>query len=258
MKDQVIKFKALNQSLRKTSGFSTYPSDMVEIITAEFELSDDWDGYDSVRAVWQNGGVKIPSVLDPNHRCKIPSGVLENKGTLEVNLVASSVNDNILTERLTSYKVVVFQIPVKVNITGSDPQDVTPSQFEQFVGIVKDEADRAEEAKEEARGYAESASASAEQATASAQASEASALRASGYASDAQTSERNASEYAQNASESAQSASDDADRAEQASANAGYMFFHIDERGHLIYERTSNTQVDFYLQNGHLFVEAIA
>ena len=49
-----------------------------------------------------------------------------------------------------------------------------------------------------------------------------------------------------------------AERAEQAAANAGYMFFYIDERGHLIYQRTSNTQVDFYLENGHLYVEAIA
>lgn len=49
-----------------------------------------------------------------------------------------------------------------------------------------------------------------------------------------------------------------ADRAEQAAAEAGYMFFSINEDGHLIYQRTSNTQVDFYLENGHLFVEAIA
>lgn len=49
-----------------------------------------------------------------------------------------------------------------------------------------------------------------------------------------------------------------ADKAEQAAVNAGYMFFHINDAGHLIYERTPNTQVDFYLDNGHLFVEAIA
>lgn len=59
-------------------------------------------------------------------------------------------------------------------------------------------------------------------------------------------------------------AEDAADRAEQAAVNAGYMFFYIDNDptsetyGHLIYQRTSNTQVDFYLQNGNLFVEAAA
>lgn len=209
MKDQVIKFEALNQSLRKTSGFSTYPNGMVEIITAEFELGDEWDGYDSVRAVWQNGEVKISSVLDPNHRCKIPSGVLENKGTLEVNLVASSVDDGVLTERLTSYKVVAFQIPVKVNIDGSDPQDVTPSQFEQFVAVVKEDADRAEAGATDAEASAQSASGSA---TASANSATASATSAD----ESEQSKTQAQEYAQNAYNSAvgaESAKDDAEDA---------------------------------------------
>lgn len=63
-------------------------------------------------------------------------------------------------------------------------------------------------------------------------------------------------ESASQARQSAESAAFDADRAEQASANAGYMYFYIDGNGDLIYQRTSNTQVDFYLQNGDLYVEA--
>lgn len=51
-------------------------------------------------------------------------------------------------------------------------------------------------------------------------------------------------------------AEDAADRAEQAAAQAGYMFVEIDENGHLILTRTENTNVDFYLSNGHLYVEA--
>lgn len=54
----------------------------------------------------------------------------------------------------------------------------------------------------------------------------------------------------------AEQAEDAADRAEQAAGQAGYMFFEIDENGHLILTRTENTNVDFYLSNGHLFVEA--
>ena len=57
----------------------------------------------------------------------------------------------------------------------------------------------------------------------------------------------------------AQAAAEDAaDRAEQAASEAGYMFFYVDENGHLIYERTTNTEVDFYLSNGNLYVEAVA
>ena len=55
---------------------------------------------------------------------------------------------------------------------------------------------------------------------------------------------------------SAEQAEDAADRAEQAAWQAGYMFFEIDENGHLIYTRADNVRVDFYLSNGHLFVEA--
>ena len=63
---------------------------------------------------------------------------------------------------------------------------------------------------------------------------------------------------AEAASEDAASAAADADRAEQAAAASGYMFFHIDENGDLIYQRTPNvTQVDFYLDDGDLYLEAI-
>lgn len=55
---------------------------------------------------------------------------------------------------------------------------------------------------------------------------------------------------------SAADAETSADRAEQAAGQSGYMFFHIDENGHLIYERTDNVDVDFYLLNGHLYVRA--
>jgi hypothetical protein len=56
--------------------------------------------------------------------------------------------------------------------------------------------------------------------------------------------------------QSAQSASESAERAEQAASDAGYMEFHIDDNGHLIYERTSNVdQIDFELVNGHLIME---
>lgn len=64
-----------------------------------------------------------------------------------------------------------------------------------------------------------------------------------------------AAEAAESAAEEAESS---AERAEQAAKDAGYMFFHIDERGHLIYNRTSNVLVDFYILDGHLYVRGAA
>jgi len=74
---------------------------------------------------------------------------------------------------------------------------------------------------------------------------------------NAAESERKSKGYADAAETSKNSAETAAEHAEQAASTAGYMFFYIDARGHLIYQRTSNTQVDFYLENGHLYVEAI-
>ena len=62
---------------------------------------------------------------------------------------------------------------------------------------------------------------------------------------------------AETASQAATNALNSADRAEQAAQNAGYMFFDIDENGDLIYERTTNVDVDFSIVDGDLYVEAI-
>ena len=45
-----------------------------------------------------------------------------------------------------------------------------------------------------------------------------------------------------------------ADRAEQGAATAGYMNFYIDEDGYLVYQRTANIGLRFYLSDGYLYV----
>lgn len=100
------------------------------------------------------------------------------------------------------------------------------------------------------------AEAARDRAETAANSAEASATNAAQSEANAAQSESTASAAATSASQSAQSAYADAERAEQASANAGYMFFYIDEHGDLIYQRTPNTEVDFYLSNGDLYVRA--
>lgn len=138
-----INFKVSGQSLVKTGGLSTYASDTVEYIQAEFTLSDEWKEYDSVRAIWQNEDIVAPpSVLDSEGKCLVPFEVLAERGRVTVNLVGSSTNGTIVTKRITSYIVTAFMVTVKVNIDGSDPQIITPSQFEQFVNIVISEVEK--------------------------------------------------------------------------------------------------------------------
>ena len=75
--------------------------------------------------------------------------------------------------------------------------------------------------------------------------------KAEGFADDAE-------EQAGIAQNAANTASQAADKAEQSAGQSGYMYFYIDENGHLIYTHTSNVDVDFILENGHLYVESVA
>ena len=100
------------------------------------------------------------------------------------------------------------------------------------------------------------AEAARDRAETAANSAEASATNAAQSEANAAQSESTASAAATSASQSAQSAYADAERAEQAAAQSGYMFFYIDENGDLHYQRTDNVDVDFYLNDGDLYVRA--
>lgn len=258
MEKQIITFSADEQRLIKTGGIECYASNIVSYIEAHFDLGANWSGYDSVRAVWSNDNNMsvISTVLDSDGVCVVPFEVLKTKGTVMVNLVGSISASDVLTDRLTTFPCEAVKVARKAKINGSETAPITPSQFEQFVQTVKADADRAEDAKDDARGYASDAQTYAENASTS-------ASNASTSEDNAKVSELNAEAYknqaqlsAESASASATEAEEWADKAEQSAQDAGYMEFHIDDNGHLIYERTSNVdQIDFELVNGHLILE---
>lgn len=206
MEQTILKFTANDQRLTLNGG-TCFASDTVNYIGAEFDLQSNWTGFDSVRAVWFNDMTTISTVLDSDGTCVVPMEVLKRKGMVFVNLVGSTVENNEVTDRLTTYPTAAVCIDAKARIIGSETAAITPSQFEQFAANVHADAESASNSATAASGYADAAAASA-------------------------------------------------NIAEQATSNAGYMLFSIDGNGHLIYERTANTQVDFFLSNGNLYVEA--
>lgn len=300
----VLNFTANGQQLTKTSGIKRYASDTVNYIEAIFDLSEEWNEYDYVKAVWCNetmtDAIVINTILGLNGYCIVPQEVLTREGSVKVNLVASIVSNNAITDRLTSHSVTALTVNEKVKLDGTETSEITPSQFEQFVEVIHQDAVIAEDSAIAAKAYSEAAEESRDSAALSADTASQAASDALGYKNIAVEAAANASRDALSAHESAVSASDDAysannsavnalasantatdaaqsasgsaasasasaasaaedaSKAEIASAKAGYMFFHISELGHLIYERTSNTEVGFYLRDGHLFVEAIA
>lgn len=257
MDKQIITFSANEQTLRKTGGLDIYASKTVSYIEAHFDLGQNWSGYDSIEAVWWNDYVRpVRTVLDTEGICVVPTEVLLRKGAVYVNLVGVISSDNVLTDRLTTHPITALTNKFNAQLGEGTTTPLTPSEYEQFVATVKADADRAEDAKDSARGYAESASASASSASASASNASTSATNAHASEVNAKASEDNAKASELSASASATEAEEWADKAEQSAEDAGFMEFHIDENGHLIYERTSNVdQVDFELVNGHLILE---
>lgn len=263
MNKQIINFKVDEQYLEKIDGLGCYSSNKVSYIQAHFDLGVNWSGYDSVRAIWQSDYKTIATVLNSLGDCIVPFEVLTSRSKVRVNLVGSISEDDVLTDRITSYPICAFVVDAVAKVDGSNTEPITPSQFEQFAEAVRLDADRAETG-------AESAEASAESALASAQASEASAIRSANSASDAAQSASDASqaredaadyaETALNASARAEAEADraenEADRAEQAAADAGFMEFYINDAGHLIMEHTESVDnIDFELVDGHLVLE---
>lgn len=164
MNKQYITFTANEQSLVKTGGIDHYADNIVAYIEAQFDLGANWQGFDSVKAVWFTQYEQRESVLDTEGICIVPTEVLALKAKVMVNLVGSIAENDVLIARLTTYPIEAVTIDADARTSAGASQPITPSEYEQFVATVKADADRAETAKEGARGYAESASASADEA----------------------------------------------------------------------------------------------
>lgn len=142
MDKQIITFTANEQCLRKTGGLEVFATKTVSYIEAHFDLGDNWSGYDSVRAVWWNDFVRpISTVLDTEGICIVPPEVLLNKGKVYVNLVGSISENDVLTDRLTTIPITALVEKFNARVDSTETAEVTPSQFDQFVAIVRDEVE---------------------------------------------------------------------------------------------------------------------
>jgi hypothetical protein len=162
----------------------------------------------------------------------------------------------------TVYK---FRIPNKVrpDRTSEEPTPEEQSVIDQAISALNEAVAQTAQDVIDADASAQSASADAdraeqakEDATVMAQRSANSAQASADYSASAQTSAGTASAAATSASASAASAYADAERAEQAASTAGYIDVEIVD-GRLIYTRTDAVDVDFTLNNGRLIMEAI-
>ena len=168
------------------------------------------------------------------------------------------------TDGETRYSII---IPVnrRPEMSDIEPTPTEQREIDQLISTLNDGVSRSETAADNAEASELAAHNSAEAAARSEQtatnAANTATQKATEAANSATAAAQSASASAQSATASAQSATESAtsaDRAEQAAQNAGYMFFYIDENGDLIYQRTPNVDVDFYLSDGDLYVGATA
>lgn len=160
----------------------------------------------------------------------------------------------------------IFHIPnrVRPDRTNEQPEPEQQSVIDQAISAlntaVAQTAQDVIDADASANSAAESASSAAQSAESTARLVddvEEYVEAAEQFAGSAAMSATTASAAETSASASAQSAYADAERAEQAAAQSGYLWFYI-ESGKLYMDRTENTQVDFFMRDGKLYVEEIA
>ena len=168
MDKQILNFTVNEQNLNCENPIRI-STNKVNYIQANFDLGENWDGFDSVRAVWFNDFNCISTVLDSLGNCVVPFEVMKRKGNVKVNLVGSISEDNVLTDRLTSYPVVAVIVDCTAQINGANTSPITPSEYEQFVAAVHEDAERAEAGATASEQSAQNAHTSEQNASQSAQ-----------------------------------------------------------------------------------------
>jgi type IV secretory pathway VirB10-like protein len=206
------------------------------------------------------GDTETLEVIGDENGVAIPDELL-NRGQM---ITAYVYLHDTETDGETRYTIAI-PVATRPEMSDIEPTPEEQRQIDILIAALSDGVTRSETAADGAEQSAAEAAQSASDAAISAQTATGAATTATGAADRAAASEASAAVSATNAATSAGSASSSAadaaqsaNRAEQAAATAGWMDMHIDERGHLIYEKTSNTETDFVIENGHLIVEAIA
>lgn len=227
MEQLELTFRANNQCLEATN--FTPPlfvaSNTVDWIVAKFDLGTNWDCWDlgAVKAIWKFKGQQYSAILNAEGECTVPHEVLgAMTGEVKVNLVASTIEDDVVVERLTTYPLYCINVNKVALIDGDNSVAITPSEYEQFVEDVQEYAQDAYDAKigaEQARDSALGSAGIASDMADTATQAKNYAVQQAQLAADAKEAAQTAQGLAEQAKDSAISAKEDAESAKQAIEN---------------------------------------
>lgn len=119
-----------------------WSSNTVDYITATFDLDEEWEECDVVRAVWSGRRATIVTLLDANNTCTVPHEVLATVGKVNVNLTGTVYESGEEFTRITTYPFNAITIDATAKVDGDETAPVTPSQFDQYVEAVKSETEK--------------------------------------------------------------------------------------------------------------------
>jgi hypothetical protein len=119
-----------------------WSSNTVDYITATFDLDEEWEECDVVKAVWSGRRATIVALLDANNTCVVPHEVLATVGKVNVNLTGVVYTGGEEFTRITTYPFNAITIDATAKVDGDETAPVTPSQFDQFVEAVKSETEK--------------------------------------------------------------------------------------------------------------------
>ena len=115
MERQAITFSANEQNLIKTGGINDYASNTVGYIVAVFDLGENWDSFDSVRAIFSSDYATAPAVL-AHGSCVVPFEVLRYRSRVRVNLVGSVAEAGVLVDRLTTFPIEALNVTANAKV----------------------------------------------------------------------------------------------------------------------------------------------
>lgn len=143
----------------------------------------------------------------------------------------------------TEYRITI-PVHQRPAITDYEPTPAQQGAIDQLISALNDGVEAAEQSATSADESAQAASNSATEANEHAEDSEAWAVG-----------QRNGTDVEQSDETYHNNSKYYAEVAEQGASTGGFIQFHINNVGHLIYEKTANVDLAFSLRNGHLIVE---
>ena len=139
MTNHTLLFRARRQELVLTNEFCRFASNTMNYVYARFDLDEDWQSFDAVKAVWQNDACKIAQIILHDTDIAVPVEMLSRRSVVAVNLVGYDVEDDQMTERLTTYPAKALVVDKTAIVEGEESNGVSPSLFEQYIEIVSEE-----------------------------------------------------------------------------------------------------------------------